>query len=73
MSKKSYFAEIPCATLAWRQRPKVQAPKVNTGAGRPATRPQLASDAPRPQRIDELAQALDARHWRRVIVHEGTT
>jgi hypothetical protein len=25
-----------------------------------------------PQRLDELAQLLDARHWRRVIIHEGT-
>lgn len=70
--KKSYFAEIPCDTLVWRQRPKVQLPQINTGPGRRATRPRLASDAPTPQRIDELAQALDARHWRRVIVHEGT-
>jgi len=69
---KSYFAEIPCDTLAWRQRPKVRSPKVNAGPGRPAIRPQLASGAPTPQRIDELAKALDGRHWRRVIVHEGT-
>jgi hypothetical protein len=32
----------------------------------------LAAETPTPQRIDELAQALDARQWQRVIVHEGT-
>jgi len=69
---KSYFAEIPCNTLAWRQRPKVQSPKINTGPECPTTRSQLAAGSPTPQRIDELAQALEARHWRRVIVHEGT-
>jgi SRSO17 transposase len=69
---KYYFAEIPCDTLAWRQRPKMQPPKIHAGSGRPATRSHLAAGEPTPQRVDQLAQILEARHWRRVIVREGS-
>jgi SRSO17 transposase len=70
--QKSYFAEIPCDTRAWRRWPKVLRPKVGAGRGRPATQVRLAPDAPAPIRVDELASAAAARHWRRVIVHEGS-
>ena len=70
--QKYYFAEIPCNTHMWRQRPKVLRPKVNAGRGRPATHVRLAPEAPAPMRVDELASALAAHHWRRVIVHEGS-
>jgi SRSO17 transposase len=70
--QKYYFAEIPCNTHVWRQRPKVLRPKVSAGRGRPATQVRLAPEAPAPRRVDELASALAAHHWRRVIVHEGS-
>lgn len=70
--QKSYFAEIPRNTHVWWRWPKVHRPQVGGGRGRPATRVQLAPEAPAPRRVDELAVALAARHWRRMIVHEGS-
>lgn len=69
---KYYFAEIPCDTHVWWQRPKVVGPQKSSGPGRPPTKLQLAAEAPPPEGVDQLAPTLDDARWRRLIVHEGT-
>lgn len=70
---KSYFVEIPCDTLVFWRQPKMVLPKDQTEhRGRPATKPRLAADTPASKRVDGLAKALKQKHWRRVIVHEGS-
>ena len=69
---KYYFAEIPCITHAWRHRPKLLPLGPKPATGRPPTVRHLAPDAPASQRVDQLAQHLSAKLWRRAIVHEGS-
>jgi SRSO17 transposase len=70
---KSYFAEIPCDTVVFWRQPKMVEPKGRVGQhGRPATKPRLAADTQAPKRVDDLAKALKKKHWRRVIIHEGS-
>jgi SRSO17 transposase len=72
LTEKYYFAEIPCDTHAWLQRPQVVIPPATSRRGRKPSRPKLAPGAPSPQRVDQLSVMLDEARWRRVIVHEGT-
>ncbi len=70
---KSYFVEIPCDTPVFGRQPKMVVPKSQSPhRGRRATKPRLAPETPAPKRVDELAKALKKKHWRRVIVHEGS-
>lgn len=70
---KSYFAEIPCDTLVFWRQPQMIESKGRAGhSDRPATKPRLAADTQAPKRVDELAKALKKKHWRRVIIHEGS-
>jgi SRSO17 transposase len=69
---KSFFAEIPRSTRAWRTRPKVVPPGPPPATGRPPTVTTLAPSAPAAQRVEHWAQALPKKHWHRYVVHEGT-
>jgi SRSO17 transposase len=69
---KSYFVEIPRNTTVFWRKPRMLAPPSYSGLGRPATKPRLAPNAAPPQRIDELMPLLKQKHWRRVIVKEGS-
>jgi SRSO17 transposase len=69
---KNYFVEIPCNTTVFWRKPRMLAPPKYSGFGRPATKPRLAPDAEAPQRLDELVPLLKHKHWRRVIVKEGS-
>lgn len=70
---KSYFVEIPCDTPVFWRRPKMVVPKGQSRRrGRHATKPRLAPEAQAPKRVDDLAKALKKKHWRRVIIHEGS-
>ena len=70
---KSYFVEIPCDTPVFGRQPKMVVPKSpSRHRGRRATKPRLAPDARAPKRVDEFAKALKKKHWRRVIIHEGS-
>jgi SRSO17 transposase len=72
LTGKYYFAEIPCDTHVWLQRPKVVIPQATSKRGRKPCRRKLAPGAPSPDRVDQLSGMLDEARWRRVIVHEGT-
>lgn len=69
---KYYFAEIPCSTLVWQRRPKVLAPEIKKGPGRPQTKYRISPDAPAAKRVDEYALTLRRARWRRVIIREGS-
>jgi len=70
---KSYFVEIPCNTAVFGRQPKMVVLTGQSGRrGRPATKPRLAPEAQAPKRVDELAKALKKKHWRRVIIREGS-
>lgn len=69
--KRLFFAEIPRITRAWLHRPKVLQPMAPP-SGRPQTHARLASGEPASQRVDQLAAALPAKLWRRLIIHEGS-
>lgn len=70
---KSYFAEIPCDTLVFWRQPQMIESKGRVGhSDRPATKRRLAADTQTPKRVDALAKALKKKHWRRVIIHEGS-
>jgi len=71
-ANKYFFAEIACATRAWRYRPKVLPPGPPPPTGRPPTLPHLAPGAPSAQRVDQLARALPRKQWQRCVIHEGT-
>ncbi len=71
-ANKYFFAEIACDTRAWRHRPKVLPPGPPRHTGRPPTLYQLAADAPRAQRVDQLAHALPRKQWQRCVIHEGS-
>lgn len=71
-ANKYFFAEIACDTRAWRHRPKVVPPGAPPPTGRPPTLQHLAADAPRAQRVDQLARALPRKQWQRCVIHEGT-
>lgn len=68
---KYFVAEIPRTTQVWRRRPAMSAPAPYEGVGRPATQPHLAPQAPAPRPVEQIAQALAAKQWREVIIHEG--
>ncbi len=69
---KYYFAEIPRSITAWRRRPKVLPPTSETDEGRPRKHARLGTKARAAKRVEQLAKELPGKHWRRVIVHEGT-
>lgn len=71
-ANKYFFAEIACATRVWRYRPQVLPPGTPPPTGRPPTLYHLAPDAPKAQRVDQVARALPRKQWQRCVLHEGT-
>jgi SRSO17 transposase len=67
-----YMAEVPHSTRGWRRRPKTYVPPPSSDTGRPPTRVQLVPGAPKAQRIDAMAQALNGNQWHRFTLQEGT-
>jgi SRSO17 transposase len=67
----SYFAEVPCDTRIWQNRPATEIPQWS-GRGRPPTRHQLVEGEPDALPVDSVAQALPSTAWRRLRIKEGT-
>ena len=67
-----YMAEVPHSTRGWRRRPKTYVPPPSSDTGRPPTRVQLVPGAPKAQRVDAMAPALNGNQWHRFTLQEGT-
>jgi SRSO17 transposase len=67
-----YMAEVPHSTRGWRRRPKTDVPPPSSDTGRLPTRVQLVPGAPKAQRIDAMAEALNGNPWHRFTLQEGT-
>jgi len=65
-----YLAEVPCLTRVWRRPPTVELP-AGARRGRPRKHQRVAPGAPRPQRVDDLAQHLPPAAWRTYVIKDG--
>ena len=68
---KWYVLDIACDTLVWTEQPQViaAADRPRPRRGRPPTKPLVVGER---RRVDELAAALPATAWHRVVVGEGS-
>ena len=66
-----YLAEVSCDTLVWKDRPETYVPPPPP-RGRPPSRERLRPEAPRAERVDEIAASLPPEAWSRWIVKEGS-
>jgi SRSO17 transposase len=68
---KWYVLDIACDTQVWTEQPQVipAADRPRPRRGRPPTTPLVVGER---RRVDEIAAALPATAWRRVIVGEGS-
>jgi SRSO17 transposase len=68
---KWYVLDISCDTLVWTEPPQVvpAEDRPRPRRGRPPTTPLVVGER---RRVDELAAALPAKAWRRVVVGEGS-
>jgi SRSO17 transposase len=68
---KWYVLDIACDTLVWTEPPQViaAADRPRPRRGRPPTTPLVVGER---RRVDEIAAALPATAWRRVVVGEGS-
>jgi SRSO17 transposase len=66
-----YIGEVPKSTHVWFQRPVVEEPGSGS-TGRPRHKPRVRADQPAPQTVEQIAAALPARSWQRLVFREGT-
>lgn len=68
---KWYVLDISCDTLVWTEPPQVipAEDRPRPRRGRPPTTPLVVGER---RRVDEIAAALPAQAWRRVVVGEGS-
>lgn len=68
---KWYVLDIACDTQVWTERPQVipAEDRPRPRRGRPPTTPLVVGER---RRVDEIAAALPATAWRRVVVGEGS-
>jgi SRSO17 transposase len=68
---KWYVLDIACDTQVWTEQPQVipAADRPRPRRGRPPTTPLVVGER---RRVDEIAAALPATAWRRVVVGEGS-
>jgi len=67
-----YVTAISCDTLVWRRQVALIVPPYR-GKGRKPSKLTLKTPSNAPYRVDELAQRLPTRAWKRTIIKEGST
>ena len=67
---KWYMVEIPAATRFWQRRPRIEPPGPGL-LGRPRLHPRVATSAPTPQAIRDLAAHLPRSAWLPRIIKEA--
>ncbi len=67
----SYFAEVPCDTRVWLERPATYVPEWS-GKGRKPTREQLQEEEPASQTVENIASNLPPEAWSTHVIKEGT-
>jgi SRSO17 transposase len=70
-ARERYIGEVPKSTRVWLQRPIVEEPGRGP-SGRPRHKPRVRADQPAPQPVEQVAAALPARAWQRLVFREGT-
>lgn len=66
-----YYAEVPCDTRVWLERPATEVPEWS-GRGRKPTREQLVEGEPKAQEVEAIAEALSPDEWSRRTIEEGS-
>jgi SRSO17 transposase len=64
-----FVADVQRTQAVWTQSPEIGVPARRPGQGRPATKPQAASD---PDTVEQVAQRLGAEDWQRVTLRDST-
>jgi SRSO17 transposase len=68
---QQYMGEVPKSVRAWLQRPVVEEPPTS-GKGRQRRKTRVRADQPSSQTAEQIAAALPARDWQRLVFREGT-
>jgi SRSO17 transposase len=66
-----YFTAISCDTLIWRRQVALVVPSYS-GKGRKPTKLRLKTSSNAPYRVDQLAERLPKRAWKRTTIKEGS-
>lgn len=66
----TYFAEVPCDTRVWRERPATHVPEWS-GRGRKPTQEQLLPDEPDAREVRDIVATVSPDDWSRHTIKEG--